>query len=1111
MAAVEFRDPRSERIYRRLLRLGEGPAAFFADAYRMMEGQVLLDTTAHMVGHALREIESGIRSVLAAATNAPTGERADGTKVSANEMIRHIAQSLGLDEAGPVVKGWLSLAGSLHGVAHRRNLLAPRAADDRLNEVWSAMLSVLDDLLDRFETRYADVFSRLDRLLAVPNPGGAELDEFAKTIPPTPQVLDYFFSRLESPGWFQGLNKRNAFDEPPPPIEDIEQGTIAFPGWPAAQYLKKVAGQYPAEVARIVASLQSTNVRAQDQAVEAVLEVPVKHALQAVPTIQEWIPRMVRYRFFGAPVVLLAEKLAAHGEGAAAVAIVNSLLAPPEGPERDDAAAMSVRNEEVPHSLERRAEELLATLAACLGVGVVDLLGEPLEERLRARLSRNDDGELPSGPLGVRDHTKTWLPRVGSEAPYRSHEMLGFLAYHLRESLDALIGVGVSVREVVARLRRRGTLLFRRMELDFLANHPDLAPELVLETLLDRRFYDEYEVSAEYAFLAERTFGMLGEPDREQLLGWILEGPDLAWEADEERRTRWRELHIRDWLAILSPYLDVPYSERLEQLTDRHGEPRPIARNESPISSWSGPTSPVEKEKIAEMAVDELLAFVRTWVPDGTWRSPTYEGMARAIADAVAAAPERYAERAPNFEGLEPSYVRALLNGLDEALRAERFFTWAPVITFAGWVITQPVEPDEPSEGGYDRDTDFRPARKALAGLLKRGLAHHGEGGLPIEERDRVWEVIRVLAVDQNPSPAYEARWGGDNMDPATLALNTVRPYAHSAAVEYAIWVNYHENELEHSVGMDGVPELRALLDATLVTGRDPSAAVRAAIGQELGRLVWLDAEWVKGVREALFPEDKILLPLRFAAFDTFVLYGWKTPEMVETIPEEYAAAIRRAGSERGTRRGDEPDRRLAEHLMSLYWQGIIPLEGKPDLIREFFSTVPAELRKRAIRYVGWSLFRTEKPVHPEPLARLRELWEWRVAELEANGAEEAARGEMSEFGWWFSSRAFDLDWALPYLQTVLRRLGTTEWSQEVAEYLAEVVDERPRDVIATLGLFDPGGGGEVWSVDYWLEHAITIVRRCLRDEDESVRGAAVELINRWVAHGHLRLRELLG
>jgi hypothetical protein len=730
MAAVEFRDPRSERIYRRLLQLGEGPATFFADAYRLMEGHVQLDTAAHMVGHALREIESGVRSVLAAATNAPAGERADGTKVSASEVIRHIGQSLALEERGSTVAGWLSLAGSLHGIAHRRNLQAPRAADDRLQETWLAMLTVLDELLDRFETRYADVFVRLDRLLAIPNPGGAELDEFAKTIPHTPQVLDYFFSRLASPGWFPGLNKRGAFDEPPPPIEDVEQGTIAFPRWPAAQYVKSVAGQYPAEVARIVASLQTTNVRAQDQAVEAVLELPVEHAVRSVPRIREWIPRMLRFRFFGGPVVLLAEKFAAAGEAAAAVDLVRLLLAAPEGQAGDDEAGTWHRGEEVPHPLERRAEGLLAALVAGVGVDVVELLGDPLEARLRARLSRDEDGQLPHGPLGVRNHSKTWLPRVGSEAPYRSHEMVGFLAFHLRQALDALIGAGIPAGEVVAALRRRGTLLFRRMELDFLTSNPDLAPELVREALLDRRLFEEYEVSAEYAALAERAFGVLEEAEREQVLGWIIEGRDFTWEPDEELRARWREHRERDWLALLRPHLDAPRVERLEHLVDRHGEPRPLTRNESVVTFWSGPTSPVEKTDIAGMSVDELLAFLRTWVPESKGMSPTHEGLARAVADVVAASPESYAEQAPDFEGLDPTYVRALLNGLEEALGAERFFAWAPVITLAEWVISQPWGLTSPAGAtSIGTATSVRRERRSpvcsSAGLHVTGMVVH--------------------------------------------------------------------------------------------------------------------------------------------------------------------------------------------------------------------------------------------------------------------------------------------------------------------------------------------------------------------------------------------------
>lgn len=136
------------------------------------------------------------------------------------------------------------------------------------------------------------------------------------------------------------------------------------------------------------------------------------------------------------------------------------------------------------------------------------------------------------------------------------------------------------------------------------------------------------------------------------------------------------------------------------------------------------------------------------------------------------------------------------------------------------------------------------------------------------------------------------------------------------------LWVNHHENALSRPIGMAGVPEVKALLETTLDVERDASAAVRAAIGQELGRLVWFDAAWVKAMSRSLFPDDERWLPLRFAAFDAFMLYGWRTDAGVQTIPEEYAAAIRRAGRGRPSRRADEADNRLTDHLMSLYWRG---------------------------------------------------------------------------------------------------------------------------------------------------------------------------------------------
>src|SRR5579875_1609514 len=59
-----FSDPQQQRIYEELREVvGRGPADFFRDACVLMAGGHQLKTTAHLVAHLLREIESAIRAV----------------------------------------------------------------------------------------------------------------------------------------------------------------------------------------------------------------------------------------------------------------------------------------------------------------------------------------------------------------------------------------------------------------------------------------------------------------------------------------------------------------------------------------------------------------------------------------------------------------------------------------------------------------------------------------------------------------------------------------------------------------------------------------------------------------------------------------------------------------------------------------------------------------------------------------------------------------------------------------------------------------------------------------------------------------------------------------
>jgi len=62
--SFKFSDSRQERIYRRLLLVGTGPAAFYRDACFLMALKPPMHTSTHLISHLVREIESSLRDVI---------------------------------------------------------------------------------------------------------------------------------------------------------------------------------------------------------------------------------------------------------------------------------------------------------------------------------------------------------------------------------------------------------------------------------------------------------------------------------------------------------------------------------------------------------------------------------------------------------------------------------------------------------------------------------------------------------------------------------------------------------------------------------------------------------------------------------------------------------------------------------------------------------------------------------------------------------------------------------------------------------------------------------------------------------------------------------------
>src|SRR5439155_12850734 len=103
--------------------------------------------------------------------------------------------------------------------------------------------------------------------------------------------------------------------------------------------------------------------------------------------------------------------------------------------------------------------------------------------------------------------------------------------------------------------------------------------------------------------------------------------------------------------------------------------------------------SPKSKEELLELADGALLVFLTTWQPGDDWRGPSIGGLALELKAAVVAAPARLGALLPSLIGGEPTYARAVVDGLEQALRDEaRDVPWERVLAFVGQVARLPTE-----------------------------------------------------------------------------------------------------------------------------------------------------------------------------------------------------------------------------------------------------------------------------------------------------------------------------------------------------------------------------------------------------------------------------------
>lgn len=1107
---------RRRAIVDRLRRLvGEGSAAFYFDACQLMATEARPESTSHLVAHLLTEVESSIRDVLEpsfAASAAPT-KSVSGDENHRLEILRAL-EFLGIAEDHPAARTWLAIPGkaNAYGFAarkHRDNLAPPRPVDRGFIEFFNRVEILFAVLLDRLEAKYLGIAEILDRFHHVQKPSTKDASEFLKRVPHSFVAQSAFFSRLANPRWLAPLEAAGAFRRPPAATVREENGLrlVSLPAWPTGDYLERVAAapEVHGTVRQIlIEAVECDNPRVHYHLAGAALALPPADVAEWAETERAWVEA---HGVGGLP--LLAHRLAELVTGLAraglrdpAFGLFESLLRlhpPAETGESIENELISILRAQPRSCLDiwdysRVLDSTSSALLAADGPRLLTILCDLLERAILIS--------------GGGDTSYIWRRAVEEDDEVHHDMVANALVTSLRRCAERVVASGsMGLGTVLALLESRTVVpgILSRLCLHLLRVNRDRAGTAVAERLTDESLFHEISVRHEYDLLLRDAYPHLDAASQAGWLALVDRGPlraGVQGDPDDRAKGLWQEW-TRDRLVPVSDSLPPDRRSQYEELVRICGEASspgfPFAIYPA---AFLGDESPKTLEEARAMSPEELLRFLREWAPEERgFLGPTPDGLGRQLSTLVGEDPGRFAAALDDFVGLDPTYVRSLLEGFRGAAERQASIPWVAVARFCRQVAeksaTARSSDASPLRG---RDPDWSWTRSAVQRLLDTSLADD-RSALPMALRDDLWRAVRALTVDSDPTPERDAEFASlPGHDPAF----SLRSSALRTVVKYCAWVRRQLGDGWR--GLESTPEAADDLDAHLDPLTEPALSVRAVYGEMLGHLVLLDRDWVRSRLDRLFPTELGSERRRLAVWNAYLRGGGPVQGAIELLRGEYASAVDALADASGTAAPpSRPEQALAEHLMILYGRGEIGLEPG-GIVATFFSKASDRLRAHAIASVGrWFPEPADGERQQEALRRFRDLWDWRLQSTSDADRTE----ELLSFCWWFASPAFDGSWTSERLLTAYARAGTAPAEYCVLVRLAEIAPQYPlraAEILAALAA-GPGDGLQFSASRTEVRAAL---EPALTGADTAAQRHAIEAINRLAAKGASEFRSLL-
>lgn len=850
-------------------------------------------------------------------------------------------------------------------------------------------LSLIENHLMSLLGEYYEAVDALDVLMSKKQPSTADLGHL-KSLLKKPSHYEYFFRHLDNASWFDLLIKDKFFNFTDPPYPINNENGVSFPRWNEAQYLVKMAEIDPRKVAGIVSLVkQSKNPLVYEDLLDAMLKMPISISRTLVEKVRKenWISTRYSYRIFDKIdkliTALLNENytdeafvLAKNMFAFERIALEDNHFQTTNGGKTEKKYKIKTHLDEWEY--QEKLKEKTLEFIKIDPVKTVHVLREILESMIKNETGSkdySDDGYFcvmrPMIEVDESAHDDVKNALVSS-----IRKTLNYLAENDKQKLKAAL-------ECLS--HPEGTYpVMQRLQLSIYKEYPELFKDEIEQIFGDRKKFDDYNISHEYCTLLKKIYPSLTDKTKNLILKWIENGP----------KTKKKDFDFDCWrarkLSLIKDYLDEPTKKQSETLIGRYMDE--LEAEQLTETTWVGPTSPMSEQELNEKNADEVIDYLSKWDPEKGIMKPSPGGLGQVVQKVISEKFEEYSKKTIVLFNLKvrPVYLYSFIVGFKNALSQGKKINWDIMLNLCNLVTDKSKQYTFVKDEGGFYSTDWRDVEKSVIDLFKEGLKT-GENQIPFKDKDKVWDVLSRLIENEEPSVEYEKEYGGENMNPTELSINTVRGSAFHALIFYALWCSRNSK----NKGLD--QDVKTVLDNHLVS--DPSLSVRSVYGQYFPYIYNIDKEWAsENIPKIFEPFDNLLSQ---AAWKGYVGYANYWVPVVQKLRPIYEIAVKEV---KKAKEKDNFANRLAEHLMIAYWRGDISL--KDEILVNFFKKASESVRSHAIWFLWRSLEDAKPSKDSSEWKRLKDLWSYRV--LRKSMPNESK--ELSHFICWLTSAPEDIN-----------------------------------------------------------------------------------------------------